>query len=43
MSVVAGYRGVARPSPNSAMAGMTTSQDSRPPPTMIADERYPMM
>ena len=29
----------ARPSPKSAMAGMSTSQESSPPPTMIADER----
>ena len=39
MGTVAGYNGVRRPSPNSPMAGMSTSEDRSPPPTMRADER----
>ena len=39
ISVVEGYRGVARPSPKRAIAGISTSQESSPPPTMMADER----
>jgi len=41
--LVAGKSGVALPPPKRAMAGMSTSQDSSPPPTMIAEDRYPMM
>jgi hypothetical protein len=39
IGTVEGYMAAARPSPNNAMAGMSTSHDKRPPPTMIAADR----